>query len=83
MSAEHTITHLHVVSGSIMSRFSKTGEMEPVYAGQLKEGDRLVKMKAEEELVGEEVVAVERKFESGLKAKGNGNGGRLSSCLMV
>ena len=85
MSAEHTITHLHVVSGTIMSRFSKTGEIEPVYTWQLKEGDRLVKMKADEELIGEEVVAVQRKFESGFWAPLTKEGtllvdGFLASC---
>ena len=43
--------------------------MESVYAGQLQEGDRLVKMKAKGvELIGEEVVSLERKLESGFWA---------------
>ena len=82
--SEHTITHHHVY-GTILSRLSKTGAMESVYAGQLKEGDRLVKIKAGEELTGGEVVAVERKVESGFWAPLTKEGtllvdGFLASC---
>ena len=39
--------------------------MESVYAGQLQEGNQLIKMRAKDErLVGEEVIAMERKLES-------------------
>ena len=40
------------------ARLSKTGAMESVYAGQLEEGDMLLKMRAKERLVREEVVAM-------------------------
>ena len=51
------------------TRLSKRGEMESVYAGQLEEGDRLLKMRAKEKrLVREEVVAVEGELESGFWA---------------
>ena len=60
--------------------------MESVYAGQLEEGDWLLKMRAKEErLVREEVVAVERQLESGFWAPLTKEGsllvdGYLASC---
>ena len=60
--------------------------MESVYAGQLAEGDRLLKMRANEErLVLEEVVAVEGELESGFWAPLTKEGtllvdGFLASC---
>ena len=69
-----------------MTRLLKTGAMESVYAGQLQEGDRLVKMKAKGvELIGEEVVSVESKLESGFWAPLTREGtllvdGFLASC---
>ena len=69
-----------------MTRLLKTGAMESVYAGQLQEGDRLVKMKAKGvELIGEEVVSLESKLESGFWAPLTKEGtllvdGFLASC---
>ena len=59
--------------------------MESVYAGQLEEGDMLLKMRAKERLVREEVVAMERQVGSGFWAPLTKEGtllvdGFLASC---
>ena len=65
---------------------SKTGATESVYAGQLQEGDQLLKMRAkDQELVEEKVMAVERRLESGFWAPLTKEGtilvdGFLASC---
>ena len=58
-SSSITLSASHVIF-----RATKSGSMESVYAGQLQEGDKLVKSSSEQLMEEEEIVSIETKRES-------------------